>query len=281
MKNVYRIIKEEYIHFIKENYPDEDVDWNLYGRMDEIKDYLFNDFLYKNNQNFTKYIPWQVIPFPRLKKIWEDFMRYGQVRDTRGLEIIENIMIDNTLKVNVLTTLGGHTSSDPDDDWEEHVGAYVDRQIYCYYQKPIDKHQLEIPFSNPKKGYVKKPQNVESCNQEVHPYIREFIEENTSDNIDLKDLRSKLIYELSDKFFNYYVSDKKNEKGGFISDFGLDPLMSYVGELRRETKPEDKLVTIDKMLNVVHFRSDIAKWFVEGGSHALSQLSGSPSKVPA
>jgi hypothetical protein len=28
------------------------------------------------------------------------------------------------------------------------------------------------------------------------------------------------------------------------------------------------------MLNVLHQRSDIANWFVEGGSHALAQLSG-------
>jgi hypothetical protein len=35
------------------------------------------------------------------------------------------------------------------------------------------------------------------------------------------------------------------------------------------------------MLNVVHQRSDIADWFVEGGSSALSQLSSSPTQVDA
>jgi hypothetical protein len=281
MKWLNKIIKEEYQRFLKENYDDEDVDWSFYERMDEIKQNIFYDFLYKNNQNFTKHVPWQVIPFPRLKKIWNDFMSTGIVRDTRGLEAIEDLMIENTLKVNTFTTLGGHTPQNPDDDWEEYVGTYVDRQIECYYQKPIDKHQLEIPFSNPKKGYVQKPQDVESCNQEVHPYIREFIEEHTSDNVDVKDLRSKLIYELSNRFFDYYMNDEEGEKGGFISDYGLEPLMTLLSQLRKETRPEDKLVTIDKMLNVVHQRSDIAKWFVEGGSRALAQLSSSPSEVPA
>jgi hypothetical protein len=281
MKWLNKIIKEEYQKFLKENYDDEEVDWSFYKRMDEIKQNIFYDFLYKNNQNFTKHVPWQVIPFPRLKKIWTDFMSTGVVRDTRGLEAIEDLMIENTLKVNTFTTLGGHTPQSPDDDWEEYVGTYVDRQIECYYQKPTDKHQLEIPFNNPKKGYVQKPQDVESCNQEVHPYIREFIEEHTSDNVDVKDLRSKLIYELSSKFFDYYMNDEEGEKGGFISDYGLEPLMTLMAQLRKETKPEDKLVTIDKMLNVVHQRSDIAKWFVEGGSRALAQLSGSPSEVPA
>ena len=35
----------------------------------------------------------------------------------------------------------------------------------------------------------------------------------------------------------------------------------------------------DRMLNVVHQRSDIAEWFVEGGSRALAQLSGSPAEA--
>jgi hypothetical protein len=35
------------------------------------------------------------------------------------------------------------------------------------------------------------------------------------------------------------------------------------------------------MLNVVHPRSDMASWFIEGGSHALAQLSGSPTQVDA
>jgi len=45
-------------------------------------------------------------------------------------------------------------------------------------------------------------------------------------------------------------------------------------ELTQTTEAEQKIPIIDKMLNVVHQRSDIAAWFVEGGSQALSQLSG-------
>lgn len=274
MRLLNKIIKEEFIRFLKENYDDEDVDWDFYSRMDDIKSGLFNDFLYHNNQNFTKHVPWTLVPFARLKKIWEDFMSMGIVRDTRGLEMIEDIMIDNTLKVNAFTTLGGHTSESPDDDWEEFIGTYVDRQIECYYQKPQDKNQLEIPFNNPKKGYEQKDQDVKPCSNEVNPHIRQYIDDNMSESIDLADLKGMLIDELSSKFFDYYMNDEAGEKGGFISDYGLQPLMILVSQLRRDVKPEDKLVTIDKMLNVVHQRSDIAKWFVEGGSRALSQLSG-------
>ena len=60
-----------------------------------------------------------------------------------------------------------------------------------------------------------------------------------------------------------------------------DELRSIRNELKllRAKGPEEKLLLIDRMLNVVHQRSDIAEWFVEGGSRALAQLSSSPSEV--
>ena len=66
--------------------------------------------------------------------------------------------------------------------------------------------------------------------------------------------------------------------GGFISDYGLNPLLTLLGKLLRSEVAEESLVIIDKMLNVVHMRSDIASWFVEGGSDALSSLSGYTGK---
>ena len=59
-----------------------------------------------------------------------------------------------------------------------------------------------------------------------------------------------------------------------ISDYGLDPLNKKLSELRKIGIPEKKLKKIDEILNVVHQRSDIAGMFIEGGSRALSQLSG-------
>lgn len=59
-----------------------------------------------------------------------------------------------------------------------------------------------------------------------------------------------------------------------ISDYGLEPLHKYLAELRKLGKPEQRLAKVDQILSVIHMRSDIAAWFVEGGSKALSQLSG-------
>jgi hypothetical protein len=271
MKSLYKIIKEEYIRFLKENYDDDDIDYEFFERESNIKQGLFDDFLFNNNADFTKHVPWTVVPFPRLKKIWEDYMSMGVVRDTRGLEYIEDVMIENTLKIYSITMLLGHTNYSPDDDYEEFIGHYVDEQLNCILKKSVDINQLEIPFGSRKKNIKKTPQ--EPCDVQINPHIQQFVSDNQSENVKGKDLRSMVYDELTTKFTWYYTEDPK-EGQAYISDYGMQPLLTLVGELRREIKPEDKLITIDKMLNVVHPRSDMASWFIEGGSHALSQLSG-------
>ena len=273
MKSIYKIIKEEYIKFLKEY---EDIDYEYFDREDEVKQWIFNDFLYKNNPDFTKTIPWRVVPFPRLKKIWEDYIKIGFVRDEKGLEMIEDIMISNTFKINVLTFLAGHTPSNPDDDYDDNIGLWVDEQLNCIIpQEKIDTNQLEIPYDNPKSGYKEKePIKIEPCNVQIHPYAQKFFDENyNSDNMDRNDIRNMLYDEIKNKFYDYYMEDPKINQA-YISDYGLKPLVSLSYELFRTEEPKQKITTIDKMLNIVHQRSDMASWFIQGGSQALSQLSG-------
>jgi hypothetical protein len=270
MKSLKRIIKEECLKFLKEY--DDDVDYEFFEREDEVRRDLFEDFLYNNNADFTKNVPWTVVPFARLKKIWEDYMTYGYVRDTRGLEMVEDIMVDNTLKIYSFTLLLGHTSFDPSDEYVENIGNYVDEQLKCIVNKPVDVNQLEIPFDNPRKKNIKKvPQ--EPCEVQINTYIQEFVTNLYADEVKEQDIRNKVYENITEKFTWYYAEDPK-EGQAYISDYGMQPLLTLVQELRKETKPEDKLVTIDKMLNVVHPRSDMAGWFVEGGSSSLSKLSG-------
>lgn len=61
--------------------------------------------------------------------------------------------------------------------------------------------------------------------------------------------------------------------GGWrISDYGLEPLVKYAAELLDTPNSDEKLVIIDKMLNITHQRSDLASWFVEGGRATLNRL---------
>ena len=53
--------------------------------------------------------------------------------------------------------------------------------------------------------------------------------------------------------------------GGWrISDYGIDSLVKLACSLANEPTSEEKLVLIDRMLNVTHQRSDLASWFVDG-----------------
>ena len=283
MKSLRTLVKEEFVNMLKEiNYSrDEDIDYSQFEREDEIKQGLFDDFLYHNNPTFTKYVPWRVIPFPRLKKIWEDFMAYGSVRDTRGIEMIEDLMIENTSKVSIFTNLAGHTQWGDQAAIDDNIGYWVDEQLNCAFNKPFDKNQLQLPFNNPKKGY-QVPEDESPCNTQLHPFVKEYFEENyNSESMNREDIRGMLFDEMTGKFFDYYMNDPEGKMGGFISDYGLKPLEELLVELLRATTPEEKLLIIDRMLNVVHQRSDIADWFVEGGSRALAQLSGSPTQVDA
>jgi hypothetical protein len=207
MNPLKKIIHEEIIKYIRE--ADEDIDYDLYEKMDEIKSDILRGFLDDKNRGIKEQ-PWQLIPFPRLKKIWEDYMTYGVVRDTRGLEMIEDIIQTNILKLYVNTELVGHTSANPDYDFEEYGYTEQDKEGFYDY--------------------------------------------------------------VGDRFSDYEWEDFGGRRKG---------LTTSLLQLRRANTPEEKLVTIDQILNVIHQRSDLAAEFVEGGSRALSQLSGSPSEVPA
>jgi hypothetical protein len=286
VNKLYKIIKEEVIKFLREY--DNDTDWSYYEREEEreeeIKLEIMEDFLYKNNPNFTKHVPWTVVPFPRLKKIWEDYMYKGFVRDTRGLEMIEEIMVDNTRRVNIFTALAGHTQWGDQETLDENIGYWVKEQINCLLPLTgkVNTNQLEIPFNNPKQGHVKKEPvpDPEPCKVQIHPFAQKIYNEEYDEDTMSRENFCELLYEkMTARFFDYYMWDSEGIKGGFISDYGLEPLIKLVRQLHATTSPEEKLVLIDQMLNVVHQRSDIANWFVEGGSRALAQLSGSPSEV--
>lgn len=206
MKSLNKIINEEIVQYLREY--DDDVDWDLYDKLEDVKYGILDDFL-KNKKRGIKKQPWTLIPFARLRKIWEDYMAYGHVRDTRGLEMIEDIIQTNILKLYVNTQLVGHTSVDPSEDFDSFNYSEQDREDFA-------------------------------------------------DHID--------------KFSDYAFSDFGGSRLG---------LLTLLQQLRKAKTPEEKVPIIDQILNVVHQRSDLASWFVEGGSSALSQLSGSPSEVPA
>ena len=62
------------------------------------------------------------------------------------------------------------------------------------------------------------------------------------------------------------------------SDYGLKPLFKLLKELEENNAPEEKIVTINKILDVIHQRGDLASAFIEGGSSALYSISNESKK---
>lgn len=200
VSNLKFIIKEEVVNVLKEY--DEDVDWDLFEMRNEILRDTIQEFIDKRERNQPQ--SWALIKFPRLKKIWEDYMRTGFVRDEKGLEEIVNRMTRNVLKLDVNTLLAGHDTYLPTEELED----------YGLTEEDLNTDEFDTFITDPKTGQWR------------------------------------------------------------ISDYGLKPLYDLLEKLRKARTAEEKVPIIDQMLNVVHQRSDLASWFVEGGSSALSQLSG-------
>ena len=85
--------------------------------------------------------------------------------------------------------------------------------------------------------------------------------------------------EESEAFVDWAI---ETEAGGWrISDYGLDRLFRLAAAASEEADPKRILVICDLMLNVTHQRSDLASWFVEGGSATLDAIAqGALPDVP-
>lgn len=80
------------------------------------------------------------------------------------------------------------------------------------------------------------------------------------------------LIEYAYEYFGDYIEEPHGQYR--LSDYGLKPLMERLSQLRKTHEPRKKLVIMDNIMSVLHMRSDIAAWFIEGGSDSLSKLSG-------
>lgn len=82
-------------------------------------------------------------------------------------------------------------------------------------------------------------------------------------------------YEMTftDAEWDKLLNTLEDENGQwYLSDYGLKPLQTLALRLYSASTAEDKLHVIDRMLNVVHQRSDLAGMFVEGGTSTLNKI---------
>lgn len=78
--------------------------------------------------------------------------------------------------------------------------------------------------------------------------------------------------ELQESFTDWAVD--LPDGGWRISDYAVPKLLDALALAVEAKTAEEKLPYLDIALNVVHCRSDLASWFVEGGSSTLVGISG-------
>jgi hypothetical protein len=245
-----QLIKE--VRLFNESY--KQVAWEVY------MEYYDDEFrtLIDNVVDGVKHERWITIPFEHLKRIWEGYIKTGEVRDVHGMEEIKDQVIRNIAKLEMNSVMVGHTPRSPKDEIKE-AG-------YCFREpepepdpdatppEPIDPNQLSIKYRDERGKFWGAKQPTKPKPQERH--------------------RQNCYQELNitqEEFFNRlddYIGDDT------FSDYATNPLVNLAYELIDATTPEKQLLICDQIFNVVHARGDIAALFVQGGSRALSQLSG-------
>lgn len=81
--------------------------------------------------------------------------------------------------------------------------------------------------------------------------------------------------ELPDDYFEQLEHFFDDDNGAWrISDYAMAPLMGEAHKLEECFDPEQQLQIVDRILNIVHARSDLSSWFVQGGFGTLNSLAG-------
>jgi len=274
----------------------EDYNEDLFDEENYLKQKIFDDFFSRKEKGYTR-VPWRLIPYELLEITWNKYVELGYFHERylNNLEKIENIMTENILKLKILTDLSGHSSSSYEEDFDD--AGIIDKRDYensslLYIKDVADVQQLKLfdgDYTKFKLFVYDKDENlidskVASNESELnkmvdfltrHYLIKDIISDNNFFDKEKDDFKllNQDVKGFTEDFYDWTVDA---EGTNIMSDYGLEPLLKLLHQLRSEEEktPEERLLIIDQMLNVAHQRSDLASWFVVGGSRALNKLAG-------
>lgn len=190
--------------------------WDDYNPVYDILSEFLDDK--KNGINVKK---WNLIPFEQYRNALIQFVRYGEFMrfPTKYIDRWATIVTENTLSIQAITQLAGHSMYFPTDDLND------------FFYGDANGNDEGEKFQGYDDGY-------------------EYLEN-----------------------LGFYDWCKLPDGSDALSDFGLEPLIKLIMELEEQTTPEQKIVVINKILDVYHQRGDLASAFIQGGSKSLSQIS--------
>jgi len=134
--NWYKLAQQKEFQSITKDMPDEQgmIEDYVSDRDEAIYNVIKE---YKNSKPGDRQ-PWPVVPFGRVRKIWNDYSTYGVVHDTRGIDEIASRMIKNIQRLYANTYLSGHTTLDPKEELEEQGMDKEDDLERFYWEYSLD-----------------------------------------------------------------------------------------------------------------------------------------------
>jgi hypothetical protein len=247
----YIITKKQLIQEIASyhqgNYSDEET---LYD-FDELVHYAISRAVH-DVVNGVKEETWVKIDFPRLVKIWNDYVKMNFVRDEEGVDKIADRLARN------IAQLYANYRLENENAWKEEMEGY-----YCFKQPEVEPDPDYVPPDpvDPKQLKIKHRDQHGKYWSAYPPKEKAFKKRNSGCEVQL-DMTEE---EFEEKLCDYIT---------MVSDYATNPLVRLAYQLIEAKEAEKKLVICDNILNVIHANGDLASLFVQGGSAALSALSG-------
>lgn len=128
-----------------------------------------------------------------------------------------------------------------------------------------------------KTGFVRDSKGMDSIAETMKTNIARLYMANAMsghDTFGVEDIAEANGYDPEDFEGDEFQSFLESEDGAwFVSDYGLPYLLAIYKQIHKAETDEDKLFAVDRALNVVHQRGDLAAMFVEGGTATLVEVS--------
>ena len=184
-------------------------------------------------------IGFKLIPKVQYKNALIEFMKYGQFMRFPEKIIFKwkDLLLENIGKLYTINTINGHDTHFPVDEFLD---------VFDYNHETGEDGAGEYSAWLKEKGLIDRSDRTDWENHS------EFL--NTVYNYD--------------EFLPQFSNGQH-----MISDYGTKPLVELGIEMDTQETPEEIIVTINKILDVAHQRSDLAEIFIEGGSESLYDIS--------
>lgn len=199
---------------------------------------IFSDI---HNQIPIKFI---VVPKNQYHVALKEYVKDGQFFKFPAKIIFDwkELLLTNISKLANITDILGHSTQFPFDDFEDE---------FDYNQKTEDNRGGEFT------KWCKKMNRLNKTNE-------------------FKQYDWGTAYQFLDNVYHIdNLLPRFSNGADTISDYGTGPLLKLALQLDKEHTPEEIIVTMNKILDVAHQRSDLAELFIEGGSASLDYISNS------